>query len=254
MLRGFLHISDRCRYALSSAYILFYEHLKFKIMKTTSSYILQSSSPVQVVIQRKTAESDILVTIEGGWEEQKTTPRPCTWNTGIKFLNHMLQTICRRASLNIDARFECVLQETFAEHVVWEDVGLVFGAGIAELMEQRRESGVEGAGFGVACIDEALSQCFVSFEGRSGCYIAIAESQAKRKEFVEDAKTQDVRQFFDGFAQGGKCSVHLQIGSAEDSHHLWESAFRAFGEALRVSMRPNTWRKGVIVGVKDARD
>ncbi len=223
-------------------------------MKNTSSYILQSSSPTQVVLARKTAESAILVTIEGEWGEQTMAPRPCAWNSGIKFLNHMIQTLCRRASLNIDARFECVLKETFAEHVVWEDVGLVFGAGIAELLEQRRNDGIEGAGFGVACIDEALSQCFISFEGRSGCFIALAESHAKEKEFVEDAKTQDVRQFFDGFAQGGRCTVHLQVGPAEDSHHLWESAFRAFGEALRVSLRPNIWRKGVIVGVKDAKD
>jgi len=39
-----------------------------------------------------------------------------------------------------------------------------------------------------------------------------------------------------------------------DTHHLWESAFRAFGEALRASLQANPWRKGVIVGVKDTKD
>jgi imidazoleglycerol-phosphate dehydratase len=220
----------------------------------TSSYTIEKSTPTQVQLKRTTSESAIEVTIEGAWGAVPVTPRACTWNTGIKFLNHMIQLICRRASLNIDAEFKCVLDATFAAHVVWEDVGMVLGAGVAELLENRRQSGVEGAGVGVACIDEALSRSYLSFEGRSGFFARIAESRASQKELVEDAKCQDVRQFFDGFAQGSRASVHLELGVAEDSHHLWESAFRAFGEALRVALAPNEWRKGVSVGVKDARD
>lgn len=205
-------------------------------------------------VQRTTSESAIAVTLEGAWGDALVAPRPCRWDTGIKFLNHMIQLICRRASLNIDAEFRCVLDATYAAHVVWEDVGMVIGAGVGKLLENRRGSGVEGAGYGVACIDEALARAYVSFEGRSGCFLHIAESPASRKELVEDAKTQNVRQFFDGFAQGARATVHLEIGEAEDSHHLWESAFRAFGEALRATLASNAWRKGVIVGVKDVKD
>jgi imidazoleglycerol-phosphate dehydratase len=166
----------------------------------------------------------------------------------------MIQLICRRSSLNIDAEFKCVLDATFAQHVVWEDVGMVLGVGISQLLNNRRDDGVEGAGFGVACIDEVLSKCYLSFEGRAGCFIKIADSDASRRELVEDAKTQDVRQFFEGFAQGARATVHLEIGPSFDTHHLWESAFRAFGEALRVCLQSNDWRKGVIVGVKDVQD
>lgn len=222
-------------------------------MKNTS-YIIQSSSPTAVTLQRKTAESDITLTLSSGWQDTVITPHSCVWDTGIHFLNHMIQTIGRRAGMNIDVQFRCILKETFAQHVVWEDVGMVIGAGIMELLSNRRSSGVAGAGLGSACIDEALSHCYLSFEGRSNCYIEIAESCAKQKEFVEDAKTQDVEQFFEGFAQGARCTVHLMIGKANDSHHLWESAFRAFGEALAVAAQRNEWRKGVIVGVKDVVD
>ncbi|MBI4359613.1 MAG: hypothetical protein HY564_00780, partial [Candidatus Jacksonbacteria bacterium] len=194
-----------------------------------TSYTIERSEPTCAQIKRITSESAIAVTIEGAWGAVSVAPRPCAWNTGIRFLNHMIQLICRRASLNIDTEFKCVLDATYAEHVVWEDVGLVIGAGVAELLENRRATGVEGAGAGVACIDEVLSRCYLSFEGRAGCFLDISDSPAARRELVEDAKTQDARQFFEGFAQGARSTVHLDIGCAEDSHHLWESAFRAFG-------------------------
>lgn len=219
-----------------------------------SSYTIQKSSPSEVVIQRKTAESDIVVTLSGSWKGTDVTPRQCQWNTGIAFFNHMIQLVCRRAGLNIDAEFRCVLPETFAAHVVWEDVGMAMGACVNELLARRRQDGVEGAGGGTACIDEALSSCYMSFEGRSNCFIIVADSSAAGRELVEDAKMQDARQFFEGFAQGARSTIHLTIGAAEDTHHLWESAFRAFGEALRVVLQPNEWRKGVIVGVKDTGD
>lgn len=220
----------------------------------TSSYTIKQSRETFVEVERTTNESAISVTIEGAFGAVPVSPRVCKWNTGIRFLNHMIQLICRRGSLNIDVEFRCVLDATYASHVVWEDIGMVIGAGVAELLENRRGSGVEGAGYGVACIDEALAKCYLSFEGRAGCFMDIADSPAARKELVEDAKTQDVRQFFDGFSQGARATVHLEIGAAEDSHHLWESAFRAFGEALRSALSPNAWRKGVIVGVKDVQD
>ena len=219
-----------------------------------TSYTIKKCTSTEVTIQRKTAESDIIVTVEGGWKDMPVTPRVCTWDTGTAFLNHMVQLIGRRASLNIDVRFQCVLKSTFAAHVVWEDIGMVMGACVNALLSERRADGVEGAGGGNACIDEALSSCYLSFEGRSNCFITMADSPAAGRELVEDAKTQDVRQFFEGFAQGARCTIHLTLGTAEDTHHLWESAFRSFGEALRVVLQPNEWRKGVIVGVKDVVD
>lgn len=219
-----------------------------------TSYTIKNSSQTKVELKRTTAESDISVKIENSWQNQKIAVKKCNWDTGIKFLNHMIQIICRRASLNIDVEFKTVIDLTYAAHVVWEDVGMALGAGVSQLLENRRADGTEGAGYGAACIDEALSKCYLSFEGRARCFIKIAESEVSKRELVEDAKCQDVRQFFEGFAQGARCTLHLEIGKAADTHHLWESAFRAFGEALRACLQLNEWRKGVIVGVKDVID
>lgn len=219
-----------------------------------TSYTIKNSSANQVELKRTTAESDILVMIEGSWLESQIASKQCQWNTGIKFLNHMIQLICRRANLNIDVEFKTVIDLTYAGHAVWEDIGMALGAGVSQLLEKRRNDGVEGAGYGVACIDEALSRVYLSFEGRAGCFIKIAESEASKRELVEDAKCQDARQFFEGFAQGARCTLHLEISEAADTHHLWESAFRAFGEALYVCLQSNPWRNGVIAGVKDVID
>ncbi|HBH45918.1 MAG: hypothetical protein A2445_00155 [Candidatus Jacksonbacteria bacterium RIFOXYC2_FULL_44_29] len=219
-----------------------------------NAYKITTSDQTKVTVTRTTAESAINVTVEAPWLDKQIQPRAGVWQTGIKFLNHMIQLICRRGGMNIDAAYKCQLESTYCQHVVWEDVGLVFGAALNELLTNRRKAGVEGAGEGVACIDEALTRCYLSFEGRSGCYLNIADSDASQRELVEDAKCQDVRQFFEGFTQGARCTLQLELGPAMDTHHLWESAFRAFGEALRASLQANPWRKGVIVGVKDTKD
>ena len=62
--------------------------------------------------------------------------------------------------------------------------------------------------------------------------------------------SKDLDNFLGGFAQGGKCTIHVNLSSGEDPHHLWESVFRAFGESLRSCFNQNEFRKGTTPGVK----
>ena len=69
-------------------------------------------------------------------------------------------------------------------------------------------------------------------------------------EQVEDILSTNLKQFFEGFAQGAGCVVQIQFIAGEDSHHTWEATFKAFGEALRESLGPCPYRAGTTIGLK----
>jgi len=73
-------------------------------------------------------------------------------------------------------------------------------------------------------------------------------------EHVEDMLSADVQEFFSGFAQGARATLHVWLRRGEDPHHTWEAGYRAFGLALRRAMSPNPLRAGVTVGIKGTLD
>ena len=99
-------------------------------------------------------------------------------------------------------------------HVICEDIGLALGAACQAALRDRTAAGVEGSGFAFGSIDEALAFSHVSFEGRSGSY--LTRGGAAANEHVEDMLAADLGAFFEGFAQGGRVTVHVRIDQAND--------------------------------------
>ena len=60
----------------------------------------------------------------------------------------------------------------------------------------------------------------------------------------------DLVTFFEGFVQGAKCTLHIDLLKGYNPHHIWESIFRSFGEALKITFSECAWRKGTTPGVK----
>jgi imidazoleglycerol-phosphate dehydratase len=195
-------------------------------------------------VRRETREAAAEVVLELG---ARSDPRLAT---GIAFFDHMLEMVCSYAGVTLSVEFEV---KTFRlTHVVCEDVGLALGATVAEVVRDRIPAGVESAGEAHGMIDEALAFAMLSFEGRSRCH--VGRSEAAGSEHVEDMLSADLVAFFEGFAQGGRTTVWLDILRADDPHHAWEAGFRAFGRALRFSIAPNAWRAGLTAGVKGTLD
>lgn len=167
-------------------------------------------------------------------------------DTNIPFLDHMIETVAWRSCINIGISISCISYKLF--HTLAEDSGIILGNIFQELLKNRTEFGVEGNGIGFAALDEALSMVNISFEGRSGCF--ITHQDVNISEFVETTNSSNMIAFFEGFSQGAGATIHLKFLSGRDSHHIWESVFRAFGEALRDSIKKNSWRAGTTVGVK----
>lgn len=204
--------------------------------------ILNEVTPKRVSLSRMTLESRIEVTIEDA-ERRKGNIQ-----TGNGFFNHMLAGISSRACLNLDIVYESTEAETL-DHVVVEDTGLALGRALQELLDARRPEGVNERGTYSVAFDEALVTVTLAFDGRAYTFLQ-GEVPGRRLEHVEDILSTSLRQFFDGFAQGAGCVVHVQFWSGEDSHHTWEAAFKAFGEAVRESLAFCPYRAGTTLGLK----
>ena len=167
-------------------------------------------------------------------------------NTGIAFLDHMIEMLAWRSCSNIGISVKCTGYELF--HTVAEDAGITYGIALKKLLDNRNSIGVEGRGDSFGLIDEALSRFNISFEGRAGCF--IDDDDIKMPENVETTQTANMAAFIEGFSHGSGATVNLKFISGKDPHHIWESAFRGFGEAVRQAMGDNPWRVDTGIGVK----
>ena len=210
-------------------------------MSQTYGIEFRTAGPQEVHCIRRTAEAATEVHVTTQAREAAEL------DTGLHFFNHMLELVAWYGEINITARFRT---ERFRlTHVITEDVGLTLGYALARLLRERIPAGANCFGSRSMCIDEAVAAAVVSFEGRSGSFIERA-CEGATVERVEDMVSRDLLQFFNGFAQGAGCTIHLNLSGTEDPHHAWEAGFRAFGLALRDALAPNAWRKGVGYSVK----
>jgi imidazoleglycerol-phosphate dehydratase len=203
---------------------------------------LREVGPSHVALTRVTLESRIELAIEDA------PRRAYQIQTGNRFFNHMLTGIASRACLNADIRYTATIAETL-DHVIVEDTGLTLGRAIREMLDARRAQGVNERGSYTVAFDEALVTVTLAFDGRAYTFVH-GEVPALRQQQVEDILSTSLRQFFDGFAQGSGCAVHIQFWQGDDGHHTWEAAFKAFGEALREALGPCPYRAGTTVGLK----
>jgi len=199
----------------------------------------------RAVVTRVTREAEVRLGVGRG---DRVEPR---LESGLAFLDHMLEMIAWHGSLNLEVEFE---RKTFAlRHVVCEDIGLAMGMGVAALLRRAMADGVEGGGTAWRVMDEASAFAGLSFEGRTMHFIA-RESDGAKAEGVEDMSGAEMVAFYEGFAQGARCTLHIRAITGNDPHHTWEAVARAFAVALRGCFDPNPFRAGLTAGVKGTLD
>ena len=192
----------------------------------------------KVTAVRKTTESSVKVTIEKGalkpdYRKKIKTP--------ITFLNHMIEHIAWRGGLNIDISLE--LPDFQLVHLVTEDVSMTLGKAVGEFVRVNHPSGY---GFAVGIIDEAKATAVISFEDRA--YLDFT-SAIEYDEQVEGMPSEELITFLDGFVQGARCTLHIDIEKGKNGHHIWEAVYRAFGIALGTALSVDPLREGLTSGV-----
>lgn len=194
-----------------------------------------------ISVTRKTTESEMVLSL---------TPPPLEMsyrekiNTPIIFLNHMIEHIAWRSGFNIETKVK--LDKFYLTHVVCEDLGIALGRAVAEYISRHIDDGINSYGVGVGIIDEAKAQCAMSFEMRS--YFDFT-SKVEIPAEAEDMHAEDLKVFLDGFAQGARATLHIDVEKGENSHHIWEAVYRAFGIALGEALALNPDKSGRTSGV-----
>jgi imidazoleglycerol-phosphate dehydratase len=205
--------------------------------------VLKSSADV-AELTRRTTEMEITCKVEKG------PRRKLNIDTGINFLNHMVEMLSYYVEFNIDVVVK--LPHFKLLHSMVEDTGLTLGRAFYEVAVNRmKETGIRGFGAAQCVMDEAFTQARVSMEGRAGCWIT---RDARRFGMVEDVQEEFMEAFFQGFAQRMMLTAQVDMIRGDDPHHLWECAFRSFGEALRQLLEPDPFRKGGVAGIKGTLD
>ena len=196
-------------------------------------------------VARVTREAEVRVVVSRGARKEPSLA------TGLAFFDHMLEMIAWHGGLNLDVTFA---KKTYAlRHVVTEDIGMALGLGINSLLRESMAAGVEGSASASMAMDEAFATAALSFEGRSMHFID-REAPGSQLEWVEDMLGADMVAFYEGFAQGARCTLHLRVSAGRDPHHAWEAAARAFAVALRRCFDPMPFRAGLTAGVKGTLD
>ncbi len=187
-------------------------------------------------VTRDTLETQISVTVNldgTGKSELKT---------GISFLEHMLDQIARHGlvDLNITADGDTHIDD----HHTVEDIGITLGQAFAKALGDKK--GLQRYGHAYVPLDEALSRVVIDFSGRPGIEYRVDYPRAMIGSFEVDL----IHEFFQGFVNHALASLHIDCLAGENSHHIAETIFKAFGRAIRVAMSTDERMSGVIPSTK----
>ena len=160
-----------------------------------------------------------------------------TIDTGVPFLDHMLDQVARHGlfDLEISARGDLHID---AHHTV-EDIGITLGQALAQALGDKQ--GIRRYGHAYVPLDEALSRAVVDLSGRPGLDFKIDFVRARIGEFDVDL----VHEFFQGFVNHAQVTLHVDNLKGDNAHHQAETAFKAFGRALRMAVELDPRVKGV---------
>jgi imidazoleglycerol-phosphate dehydratase len=183
-------------------------------------------------IERKTNETAIRVRLSLDEVE------PCQIETGIAFLDHMLQafakhgrfalTVCAKGDLQVDA------------HHTMEDLGLVLGQALRQALGDK--SGIERFGSAAVPMDDALARVVVDLSGRPYLGYRVQPQTIE----AGGVNVRLFREFFQALVNTGGVTLHIDLLAGEEIHHIIEAVFKAFGRALAQAMRVDPRVQGVL--------
>ncbi|BCW87042.1 Imidazoleglycerol-phosphate dehydratase [Alphaproteobacteria bacterium SO-S41] len=178
------------------------------------------------MIERKTRETEIMVSLDlDGTGDYDI-------DTGIGFLDHMLESFARHAMLDMKVRAQGDLHIDF--HHTTEDTGIVIGQAIAKALGDFK--GINRFGEATIPMDETLTRCALDVSNRP--YLIWKVNFTKPK--LGEMDTELFKEWFQAVAQNAGITLHVENLYGENNHHIVESCFKAFARALRRAVEPDT--------------
>jgi imidazoleglycerol-phosphate dehydratase len=187
-------------------------------------------------ITRDTLETQISVAVnlDGTGES--------SFETGIPFLEHMLDQIARHGLVDLEIKASGDLH--IDDHHCVEDIGISLGQAYSQALGDKK--GITRYGHAYVPLDEALSRVVIDFSGRPGIEYRVKYPRARIGQFDVDL----IHEFFQGFANHASATLHIDNLQGKNAHHIAETVFKAFGRALRVAVSRDERISGVIPSTK----
>lgn len=187
-------------------------------------------------IKRDTLETQISVSVD-----LDGTGKSC-FDTGVPFLEHMLDQIARHGLVDIEIVAKGDLHID-AHHTV-EDIGITLGQAFAQAVGDKK--GIRRYGHAYVPLDEALSRVVLDLSGRPGLVFEVDFTRGMIGSFDVDL----FHEFFQGFVNHAGVTLHIDNLRGSNAHHQAETVFKAFGRALRMAIEADQRLGDVIPSTK----
>jgi imidazoleglycerol-phosphate dehydratase len=187
-------------------------------------------------VERNTLETQISVSVDLDGSGNSA------FNTGVPFLEHMLDQVARHGLIDIDIKASG--DTHIDDHHTVEDIGITLGQAFAKALGDKK--GIYRYGHAYVPLDEALSRVVVDFSGRPGLEFHVDFPRARIGAFDVDLFIE----FFQGFVNHAAVTLHIDNLRGHNAHHIAETVFKAFGRALRMALEADPRMAGMTPSTK----
>jgi len=187
-------------------------------------------------VQRKTRETEVSASVEldgsGVYDVQ----------TGIGFLDHMLEQLSRHSLIDLTVRAKGDLHIDY--HHTTEDTGIVIGEAVAKALGERK--GIARYGSATIPMDETCSRVSLDVSNRPYLIWKVQFSKPK----LGEMDTELFKEWFQAFAQSAGITLHIENLYGENNHHIVESCFKGLARALRQAIEADPRMAGQVPSTK----
>ena len=193
-------------------------------------------TPRTAQVERNTLETQIKININLDGTGK------ATFQTGVPFLDHMMDQIARHGLIDMDIIANGDL-EIDAHHTV-EDIGITLGQAFNKAIGDKK--GIYRYGHAYVPLDEALSRVVIDFSGRPSLFYDVTFPRAMIGTFDVDL----LREFFQGFVNHANVTLHIDNLKGDNAHHIAETVFKALGRAIRMAITADERMAGIMPSTK----
>jgi imidazoleglycerol-phosphate dehydratase len=158
-------------------------------------------------------------------------------STGIPFFNHMLELFARHGFFDLTVEAKGDIEIDY--HHTIEDTGIILGRALKEALPGFE--GIRRYGHSLLPMDESLCMAAIDVSGRPGL-VWNGDVRGRLGSFDADV----VKEFFQGFVNEGRVTLHINLLYGENLHHKVEAVFKAFARALREAVAREERVKGAL--------
>ncbi|PTC01661.1 imidazoleglycerol-phosphate dehydratase HisB [Thalassospira xiamenensis] len=162
--------------------------------------------------------------------------------TGVGFLDHMLEQLSRHSLIDLKVRAKGDLHIDF--HHTTEDAGIAIGQAFSQALGDKK--GINRYGSCLLPMDEALTRVALDCSNRPYLIWNVEFTRDK----VGDMDTELFREWFQGFAQAAGLTLHVENLYGDNNHHIVESAFKALARSLRAAIEIDPRKSDAIPSTK----